>query len=264
MTSLSTGPELTLHDMPALVGLVVVGAIASGLNAIAGGGSLVSFPALVGLGVPSLPANATNSAALWPGSLAGAFGFLNQLARVRSNLRVLIVPTLLGSLVGAWLLVSTPERAFRLVVPPLIFAATLLLAFQPRIKAWSLTRTNQVSALSGAVLQFFVSIYGGYFGAGMGILMLAVLGLFIEGSIHELNAIKAWLGVLINFAATVMFVAGGLVRPWPALALMIGGIIGGYLAARLSQKIDANRLRKGIVVLGLALTGWFTWKVVNS
>jgi uncharacterized protein len=264
MPSMSTGLELTLHDAPALLGLVVVGAVASGLNAVAGGGSLVSFPALVGLGVPALSANATNTAALWPGSLAGAIGFLNQLSRVRSHLRSLIAPTLLGSLLGAWLLISTPERAFKLVVPPLIFTATLLLAFQPRIKAWSLKRAWKVSVVTGAALQFCVSIYGGYFGAGMGILMLAVFGLFIEGSIHELNAIRAWLGVIINCAAAVMFVAEGLVQPWPALALMAGGIAGGYVAARLSQKVNGDKLRKGIVGLGLALTVWFTWKLVSA
>lgn len=243
--------------------LFVVGALASAVNSVAGGGSLISFPTLIGLGVPQLPANATNSVALWPGSLAGAIGFLNQLGPVKQHLRSLFLPTLLGSIAGAFLLVLTPESAFRVVVPILIFLATLLLAFQPRIKKWAGSRHQRLAVGWGMALQLLVAIYGGYFGAGMGIMMLAVFGLIMEGSIHEMNAVKTWLSLLINIAASTMFLIKGLVLPWHALALTVGSILGGYFAARWSQKVDSEILRKGIVVLGFAMTVWFTYGVLK-
>lgn len=252
-----------MFEWPAMLLLFAAGAVASAVNAVGGGGSLISFPILIGLGVPSVPANATNSVALWPGSLASAIGFLNKLPEVRHHLMALLAPTVFGSVVGALLLVYTPEQAFRVVVPGLILLATLLLAFQPRIRAWVLGKHKHVSGFTGMTLQFLVSVYGGYFGAGMGIMMLAAFGLFIEGTIHELNAVKTWLAVVINVAASIMFLSHrGLVLLWPALALTLGSIIGGYYAARWSQKVDSEILRKGIVVLGFAMTAWFTYKVV--
>ncbi|MBX7135325.1 MAG: sulfite exporter TauE/SafE family protein [Fimbriimonadaceae bacterium] len=249
---------------PAVMALLfVVGALASAVNSVAGGGSLISFPTLIGLGVPQLPANATNSVALWPGSLAGAIGFLNQLGPVKQHLRSLFLPTLLGSIAGAFLLVLTPESAFRVVVPILIFLATLLLAFQPRIKKWASSRHHRLAVGWGMALQLLVAIYGGYFGAGMGIMMLAVFGLIMEGSIHEMNAVKTWLSLLINIAASTMFLIKGLVLPWHAVALTAGSILGGYFAARWSQKVDSEILRKGIVVLGFAMTAWFTYGVLK-
>ena len=249
---------------PAVMALLfVVGALASAVNSVAGGGSLISFPTLIGLGVPQLPANATNSVALWPGSLAGAIGFLNQLGPVKHHLRSLFLPTLFGSIAGAFLLVLTPESAFRIVVPILIFLATLLLAFQPRIKKWAGSRHQRLAVGWGMALQLLVAIYGGYFGAGMGIMMLAVFGLIMEGSIHEMNAVKTWLSLLINIAASTMFLIKGLVLPWHALALTAGSILGGYFAARWSQKVDSEILRKGIVVLGFAMTAWFTYGVLK-
>jgi uncharacterized membrane protein YfcA len=242
--------------------LFVAGAIASAVNAVAGGGSLISFPTLIGLGVPSIPANATNAVALWPGSLASAIGFLNQLSEVKKYLVALLPSTLAGSVVGALLLVNTPESAFKIVVPILILFATLLLAFQPKIKKWSLGRAKQTSVIGGSVLQFFVAVYGGYFGAGMGIMMLAVFGLYIEGTIHELNAIKTWLALLINIAASAMFLAQGLVQLWPAVALTIGSILGGYFAAKWSQRVESETLRRSIVVLGFVMAAWFTYKVI--
>jgi uncharacterized protein len=180
-------PDFTLagqHPL-ALLALFCVGVLACGINAVAGGGSLVAFPVLVALGVPPLAANATNAVALWPGSLSSAFGFLEQLKRTGRYLWVLVLPTVLGSLFGAWLLTHTPERLFAMVVPALILLATLLLAFQPQIRKRVLAGRAQVPTAVGVLLQFLVSVYGGYFGAGMGIIMLAVFGLFIHGSMHD-------------------------------------------------------------------------------
>lgn len=259
-----TSPAALAESVPALALLALAGAVASGINAVAGGGSLISFPTLVGLGVPELPANATNSVALWPGSLAGAVGFLNQLAKTGRYLGALLPPTLLGSISGAVLLMNTSKEAFRVAVPILILFATLMLAYQPRIRKAFLRRDKRLHPTSGVLLQFAISVYGGYFGAGMGILMLASLGLLMEGDIHELNAIKAWLGLLINLVASAIFLWKGLVVLAPALALTVGSIVGGYAAAVCSQRVDSERLRRWIVALGFVMVAWFSYKVATG
>lgn len=253
-----------LGDVPSLFALVVIGAVASGINAVAGGGSLLSFPALVGFGVPALEANATNALALWPGAIAGSLGFMNQLSRMKRTLLTMLLPSAVGGAAGAFLLVSTPERAFKLIVPALVLLATALLALQPRIRRWSLEHRRQLPVYAGVLLQLAVAVYGGYFGAGMGILMLAVLGVMTDGTLHELNAVKGWLGLLINLVASALFLAQGLVVLWPAIAMMIGAIAGGYAAARVSQRIDPEKLRRAIVALGFVMTGWFTYQVLRG
>lgn len=254
-------PPIAFDSPLGLALLFLAGMIAAGVNAVAGGGSLVSFPTLIGLGLPAREANATNSVALWPGSLAGALGFLNQISRTKKHLRVLLLPSLVGSLMGAWLLVVTTDEMFKAVVPVLLLLATLLLAFQKRIRAWGERKRVHVSPVVGVALQLLVSVYGGYFGAGMGIMMLAVMGLFIEANIHELNAIKNWLGLLINFAASALLLSQNLVWLIPGLALMLGAIVGGYASARLSQKVDAEKLRRAIVVYGFVMTSWFLYRL---
>lgn len=244
-----------------LLALVAVGALASGINSVAGGGSLLSFPALtLGLGIPERTANATNSTGLWPGSLAGAFGFLNLLPKTAKYLKVLFLPTLTGCSVGAWLLLASGERVFRAVVPGLLLFAALLLWFQPHIKAYVERRGHTVSSLGALVLQFVVSVYGGYFGAGMGIMMLAVFALYMEGNIHEINAAKNWLGLIINLVASTIFIWQGLVLLEPALALAIGSILGGFAAARVSQRIDPDKMRVAIACYGLVTAAYFAFK----
>jgi uncharacterized protein len=253
------------HDWPVLLLLVLVGAVASAINAVAGGGSLVSFPTLtLGLGLPLKPANATNTVSLWPGSLAGAFGFWNLIGKTGHHFKTLALPTLIGALAGAWLLVVTHDRLFQVAVPFLLLGATLLLAFQPHIKHWAQRHRREISPRSAILLQLGVAVYGGYFGAGMGIMMLAVFTLFMEGTIHEINAVKNWLGVIINFVATMVFVLESL-RPegeqlilWaPALALTIGSIFGGFAAARMSQRVDSEKMRKVIAGYGFVMTAYF-------
>jgi uncharacterized protein len=257
MATVSPALELAGQHPLALAALFVVGLVASAINAVAGGGSLLSFPLLVALGVPPLSANATNSVALWPGSLASAFGFRDQLARTQKHLKFLVAPTIAGSLLGAWLLTHTPERLFDFVVPLLVLTATLLLAFGQRLRKAVLARRTKIPVALGMALQFFVSVYGGYFGAGMGIVMLAVFGLFVEGTLHELNALKAWLGVAINLVASMFFLREGLLWLVPGLFVMAGAIAGGYLSARLSLRLDPDKLRTAVVVLGAAMTIWF-------
>ncbi|MCO5296366.1 MAG: sulfite exporter TauE/SafE family protein [Fimbriimonadaceae bacterium] len=250
-------------DPLSLLIFVVAGAAASAINSVAGGGSLVSFPVLVAMGVPSLPANATNSVALWPGSLAGALGFRNLLPKTGHHLRTLAIPTFLGALVGALLLVNTGQKTFDLAVPVLILGATLLLAFQRRIKTWATRTSLHIPVAGGMAIQFFVAVYGGYFGAGMGIMMLAAFSLFVEGNIHELNAMKTWLGLFINFAASVLLLQQGLVVLVPALALTVGSIGGGYWAARVSQRVDSEKLRVWIAAYGFVMSAVFIWRALG-
>ncbi len=252
-----------------MVVLLVVGAIASGINAVAGGGSLISFPTLtgmsiggvhVGYAVPMRTANATNSAGLWPGSLSGALGFWNLIPKTAHYLKRLWFPTIAGSICGALLLIYTRESIFEKVVPALILIATTLLAFQPRIKAWANHHQHQISHGGAFFLQFLVSVYGGYFGAGMGIMMLAVFTIYMEGNIHELNAVKAWLGLIINFVCSGVFLLSGLILLWPFLALTVGSLIGGYYAAKYSQRVDPNRLRIAIACYGFLTAGYFAYR----
>jgi uncharacterized membrane protein YfcA len=248
---------------------VLVGAVSSAINAVAGGGSLVSFPVLrLGFGMPSVAANMTNTSSLWPGSLAGGLGYSNLLGKTIHHLRVLLLPTLFGSLLGAWLLTATSARLFDVLVPILILFAATLLAVQPRIKAWATRGHTGVPPVVGFFLQFLVSVYGGYFGAGMGIMMLAAFSLYVEGDIHEYNALKNWLGLLINFIATLVFLlpgktVGGLAQPhidWSIAAPMIvGSIIGGYAMARLSQRINSEKLRLIIAAYGFVAAGYFVY-----
>lgn len=250
-------------DPVSLLIFVVAGAVAAGINSVAGGGSLVSFPVLVAMGVPSLPANATNSVALWPGSLAGALGFRNLLPKTGHHLRTLAIPTILGALLGALLLVNTGQRTFDLAVPVLILGATLLLAFQKRIKTWAMRTSLHIPVAGGMAIQFLIAVYGGYFGAGMGIMMLAGFSLFIDGNIHELNAVKTWLGLFINFAASVLLLQQGLVVLVPALALTVGSIVGGYAAARMSQRVDSEKLRLWIAGYGFVMSAVFIWRALR-
>ncbi|HMY15411.1 MAG TPA: sulfite exporter TauE/SafE family protein [Polyangium sp.] len=255
-------PELSFVDQQpaALLGLFIAGFVASSINAVAGGGSLMTFPLFVAFGVPALSANATTAVALWPGSLASAFGYRDQQAAAKKNLPYLAPPTILGGLVGAWLLTHTPARLFHFVVPVLILLATSLLAFQSQIREKVLGTKTRLPLPAGIFLQFLLSIYGGYFGAGMGIIMLALFGLFVEGTLHEHNALKNSLAVTVNIVASLFFLQAGLLWIIPGVFCMAGAITGGYLSARLATKIDPVKLRRVIVALGLTMTAWFFWQ----
>jgi uncharacterized membrane protein YfcA len=248
----------------------VVGAIASGLNAVAGGGSLISFPTLMFVMGPTLPANslekvanATNSVGLWPGSLTGGIGFKNLYAKTSRYLKILFLPTLLGSVSGAFLLLYTSNEAFKKIIPGLILLASLLLLFQPKVKLFVLGHKTKLPEAYGWILQFLVAVYGGYFGAGMGIMMLAAFALYMDGTIHELNAVKNWLGLIINFSCSAVFLARGLVVLYPALCIVIGSLIGGFVAARVSQRFDPDKFRIAIAIYGFVMAGYFVWRAIQ-
>lgn len=247
-----------LLQLPLVRGLLLfaAGAVASGLNTVGGGGSLLTFPTLVALGVPTLVANATNSAALWPGSLGSALGLWEPLRASRAALPKLIIPTVLGAIIGALLLLAGGEKVFRWAVPPLILLATALLAFQPQLRKLG-QQGRHIPGWLGMLLQLGIAIYGGYFGAGMGILMLALFGLFVDGDIHAHNAVKAWLGLVINLVAAGILLSQGLVDLPAALWVSSGAILGGYVTARVMQRLDPERLRRLVITLGIILCAWF-------
>lgn len=266
---------MTFTDWPEFLLLVLIGAVASGINSVAGGGSLISFPALnLGFHIPTLEANATNAVGLWPGSLSGAWGFRKVLGATQGYLTLLALPTLVGSILGSWLLTVTDKKVFDFAVPILLFVATLLLWFQPNIKRLVLREGKPIPPWAAVVLQLFVAGYGGYFGAGMGIMMLAVFALFMDANIHEINAVKTILGVVINLTASILFLTTGGAEPSgqsgtlqagivyivPAAALTIGSLIGGYYAAKWSQKVDPDRLRTWIAAFGVVMTANFAYR----
>jgi uncharacterized membrane protein YfcA len=228
------------------------------INSVAGGGTLLSFPALIWLGVPSIAANATSTVALWPGSLGSVWGYRRELRDAERSLWALAVPSLAGGLLGAFLLSRTPAEIFDRLVPLLIFFATCLLAAQeaiPRRFDLSAIHTNARSPwLSWAmVFQAGVGVYGGYFGAGIGILMLAALSLMGHTDIHQMNAVKNVLAVCINGIAAAYFVASGLVI-WQDAAVMAGGaVLGGVGGPSLARRMGRVAVRRVIVAIGFGM-----------
>ena len=235
---------------------LLVGAAAAAINAVAGGGSLISFPFVAhSLGLGEVRGNATNAVGLWPGALTGALAFrLDETAR--AALKRLGPPTAVGAILGAWLLTRTPESLFEAIVPWLILVAAAMLFLQPKIR--SLVGAERKLPFPAAMaVQFLVALYGGYFGAGMGLMMLAVLALLMEGTIHVLNGVKNWLGLIINFVGSGYFLVVGLVRVEVALLLVIGSLVGGYAAGRYSQRVDAEKLRLAVAIYGVGMAAYF-------
>jgi uncharacterized protein len=231
------------------------------INAVAGGGTLLSFPVLVWAGRDPVVANATNALALWPSSLAGAFGLRRELAQASPLLALLLPPAVAGAAIGGWLLLRTPSRVFSSLVPYLVMVATALMAAQRPLRR--LTGSHEVSALriprwpaatALAAGQLVVAIYGGYFGAGMGILMLAALGLGGLGDIHQRNAVKNLVAAAINGVAGLYFAASGAIAWTDALLLAGGGILGGYAGASLGRRLSPTVAERVVVAIGAAMT----------
>ena len=242
-----------------LLVIFLAGIAAGAINSIAGGGTLISFPALLWIGRDPIVANATNTVAIWPGSLAGAFGFRRELATARRWLLLLIVPSIAGGALGAWLLLRTPSEIFERIVPFLILGATILLAMQEMVtKRLGLVAKSHENPGAGwmifvVVFQLLVGIYGGYFGAGMGILMLAALGLIGMVDMHQMNGVKNVLAVFINGIAAIYFALASAVAWGDVLVMMIGTIIGGYAGARMARKLGRTFVRRAVVVIGIVM-----------
>ena len=238
--------------------LVFVAAlIAGGINSIAGGGSLVCFPALIWLGVPSITANATSTVAMWPGTAASVWGYRRELRGADPRVYALILPSVIGGITGAVLLYRTPAAVFDRLVPVLIlFATCLFMVQEPLQRRFNLSVAHAARShwLSWTmVFQLAVGLYGGYFGAGIGILMLAALSLMGHTDIHQMNGIKALLGTCINVVASVYFVFAGLVF-WPdALVMAAGAVVGGVSGAGIAQRIGRDAVRRLVVVVGFVM-----------
>jgi len=241
------------------IAIFAAGVGAGVVNAVAGGGTLLSFPVLLWAGRDPIMANATNALALWPGALAGAFGFRRELAKAPRLLGLLLPPALVGGLAGGWLLLRTGSRVFSSVVPYLVLAATLLLALQRPlrrlVRAPERVEVHEGRRAVGLVVgQLIVSIYGGYFGAGMGILMLASLGLYGIADIHERNGLKNVLSAVINGIAGVYFAISGAINWLDALVLGVGAVVGGYAGAAVGRKMKREVAELVVVGIGVAMT----------
>jgi len=235
-------------------------AFAAGMiNSVAGGGTLVSFPTLIWLGLSPVTANATNTVAIWPGSLGGMWGYRSEMREAEPRIYALIAPSLLGGIGGALLLRWTPPAVFAELVPYLILAATLLfLAQEPiqrRLNTAHAAKHRSWRWLSGAlVFQFAVAVYGGYFGAGIGILMLAALSIIGLSDIHQMNGLKNLFGMTINGVAALYFVWAGMVNWHYVIVMAIGAICGGYGGAGLARRIGRTMVRRIVVAIGFAMT----------
>lgn len=245
---------------PATGVLLFLAAVAGGgINSVAGGGSFVAFPALLFAGVPPVPANATNTIALWPGSVASAVAYRRELAEVKREVIPMCVAAALGGLTGSLLLLRTRESTFVLLIPWLLLFATLLFSFGGAV-ARRVTRGRQAPLALGVVAQLFISVYGGYFGGGMGIMMLAVMTLLGMTHIHRMNALKNVLGTLINGVAVVAFVIAGAVRWAPGVVMIAGGITGGYAGAALARRVDPKYVRYLVLCIAWGMTLYFFLK----
>jgi len=244
--------------------LCAAGALGGAINAVAGGGSFVAFPALLFTGVPAVAANATNTLSLWVGVTASGGAYWKRLKISRRVLIPLVATSIVGGIAGAILLIHTPAQTFLKVLPWMLLGATLLFAFGKhftRRVTSGLSQDSSNAALTGAsIFEFFVSIYGGYFGGGVGIINLAMLSVLGMTDIHEMNALKVVLGVVINGVATMTFIASGAIV-WPqAIVMTSGAVAGGYLAALYAQKLPQSYVRGFVLAVGSAMTVYFFFR----
>jgi uncharacterized membrane protein YfcA len=237
------------------------------MNSVAGGGTLVSFPALVWIGRDPIVANVTNTIGLWPASFGAMVGFRRELRESGRWIRMLLAPSFAGGILGAVLLLHTPSRTFAAMVPFLILFATVLFAAGDHIRRRSdpaaSTVGHELAASSWraiVVFQFFIAIYGGYFGAGLGILMLAGLSYFGLGDIHRMNGVKNTLAVFINGIAAVYFACSGRVVWSDALVMAAGASAGGYGGAGLARRLGPTFVRRAVVAIGFAMAASLLWR----
>jgi len=251
------------------IGLLAAAGIAGALNALAGGGSFISFPALLFTGIPPVEANATNTVALWPGLVASAMAYLKRLNAPLRVLAPLMVTSVLGGWAGALLLLKTPQHTFMRLVPWLLLAGTLLFAFGNSLRGLvgktavvdDLRDISVKAIVLGSITELLVAIYGGYFGAGIGFMALAMLALMGMRDIHAMGAIRTLLAVAINAAAVITFILARAVL-WPQCLVMVAGsLAGGWFGAHYAQRADPKRVRSMVIGVGIAMTAYFFFKV---
>lgn len=238
--------------------LLISGFIAGVINSIAGGGTLVTFPVLIWLGLDPKVANGTSTVALWPGLFGGLFGYRKELENSSIILMRLGLTSVIGGAVGAWLLILTPSPLFAAMVPFLILFATVLFmsqgAMNRKLRFGKIEENPGPWWWAGAIIfQFCSAMYGGYFGAGNGILMLAALGLLGMNDLNRANGIKNFLGICINSIAVVSFSFSGLVVWQDSLIMAVGALAGGYFGASLAVRIGQIWVRRGVIVIGFVI-----------
>ena len=254
--------------------LCLAAALGGAVNSIAGGGTLLTFPvlfaALGSSGADAVLANGTSTVALVPGSIAALFGYRREIQLERFWAARLLLPSLIGGFIGSLLVVMLPGDSFKSAVPLLIFGAAMLFALQPRIAKWtgiggSHNLAPSRGLIAGAVVfQFFVAIYGGYFGAAAGIMMLSALAMMGLTDIHRMNAVKTLLTSVINGTSVLVFVATGNVH-WPyALAMAASASLGGYAGAHGARRIDRTVVRAVVVVIGFVLAGYYFYRQIGD
>jgi len=244
--------------------LILAAAFGAGvLNTIAGGGTFLTFPALVFIGVPPVIANATSAVAVFPGYFGGAVGYQAELKRFdRSQLVRLISITIAGGLIGSILLLVSSDRAFSAIVPFLLFAATIAFLFSDRIRAWAARRNRTVTPF-GIWGLLLVSIYGGYFNGGLGIILLALFALWGIVNIHEMNALKMGLSFALSAISVAVFAVGGLVEWHLALGMMIASTAGGYFGAPIARALPAAVVRTVVALVGFSMSIVFFWRLIQ-
>ena len=238
--------------------LVGLAALAAGaVNALAGGGTLITFPMLTFLGVPAVAANVTNTVALCPGYFGGTLAQMNDLRGQKNRLWLIVPASILGGVVGGFLLLQTGERLFRELVPYLILLASLLLAIQDPVRAWLTRRMKEGQGGGLEKLTWLpvglASVYGGYFGAGLSVIVLSALGLTLEDSLTRLNALKQAVAFSVNVAAAIFFLFSGQVVWSAAVVMAVGALIGGVLGGRLAGRIKPSTLRWTVVTIGVII-----------
>ncbi len=244
--------------------LFLASIVGGALNAVAGGGSFVAFPALLFTGVPPIPANATNTLALWTGAAASGGAYRNRLDVPMRVLLPLLITSLIGGIAGAVLLLRTPAHTFMKVLPWLMLAATLLFLFGKKLaghRASSVGHGATTAAIVWAsVFELGVAVYGGYFGGGIGIVNLAMLAAVGMTDIHAMNALKSILGVAINGVAALVFVVKGAIFWSQAVVMIAGALVGGYFGAHYAQKLPQSWIRGFVIVVGAGMTIYFFLK----
>jgi len=232
---------------------------AGGINSVAGGGTLITFPTLIWLGLAPIIANATNTVAIWPGTLGSIWGFRREIRELEPKLFLLAIPSTLGGAAGALLLRFTPPAVFSRLVPFLLLFATVLFTAQGpvqrrlNISHHAIHRSAGWLALAMA-FQFFVGLYGGYFGAGIGIMMLSALGILGMKDILKMNALTSILGLCINGVAAVLFIVNHMVQWHYVFIMAVAAVIGGYGAAGIARRVGRTAVRRFVIAVGFAIT----------
>ncbi len=252
-------------DWSSALALGLCAIIAGAINSVAGGGSFLTFPALMFCGVAPIRANATNTLALWFGSLASFGAYRNLLRGQRRALVTLTVTSLIGGFVGALLLLRTPDATFKQLLPWLMLVATLIFIFGKNLTALlrrlvhlDINRPQHAGPfIAGVVLQLIIAVYGGFFGGGIGILMLALLTLLGYREIHTMNGLKTLLASTINGVAVVTFILARIID-WPqAIVMIVGSILGGYWGAIIAQRVSGDVIRYVVMAVGIGMTIYF-------